>query len=51
MGWGKGNIRYKSAKISGGSILFEICSTNLSLSVLALKAGASKLPIKTRIFS
>ena len=51
MGWGKGNVRYKSARIFGGSVLFEICSINLDLSILALKAGANKLPIKTKIFS
>lgn len=51
MGWGKGHVRYKSSKIFGGAILFEICSINTNLSILALKAGANKLPIKTKIFS
>ena len=50
MGWGKGNVCYKSAAISGGSVLFEICSNNQSLSIIALKAGANKLPVKTKIF-
>ncbi len=51
MGWGKGSVHYKSARIFGGSVLFEICSINLNLSIFALKAGANKLPIKTKIFS
>ena len=51
MGRGKGNVHYKSARIAGGSVLFEICSIDLNLSILALKAGANKLPVKTKVFS
>lgn len=51
MGKGKGDFCFKGAKIAGGHVLFEICSVNKDLSILALKAGSFKLPIKTKIFS
>lgn len=51
MGKGKGNVVYWSAKVSGGTILFEICGVNKNIAIAAFKTGAAKLPIKTIIFS
>jgi len=49
MGKGKGTINHWAAKISTGTILFEICgSKNLNF-IDALKLGSSKLPLKTKI--
>ena len=49
MGKGKGAISHWVAKVSCGSILFEVCSFNDNISFSALKIGSSKLPIKTKI--
>lgn len=51
MGKGKGQIKHWGARVFGGSIIFEICSTNLNLIFAALKTGSSKLPIKTKIIN
>jgi len=51
MGKGKGAISHWSAKVRGGSILFEICGINNLTLINALKSGGAKLPIKTKIFS
>jgi len=50
MGKGKGSISYWSAKVKGGTTIFEICGISKYIAVEALKAGSKKLPIKTKIF-
>ena len=50
MGKGKGQISHWSAKISAGTVLFEICGTNYNKTISALKAGSAKLCLKTKIF-
>jgi len=51
MGKGKGQVSYWGARISGGTILFEVCGVNFNSVFLALKTGGAKLPIKTKIFN
>jgi large subunit ribosomal protein L16 len=50
MGKGKGAVSYWVARVSGGTVLFEICGVPFNLAMEALKAGGNKLPIKTKIF-
>lgn len=50
MGKGKGALSHWSARVRGGTVLFEICGANLSIIINALKSAGSKLPIKTKIF-
>ena len=50
MGKGKGAISHWSAKIKGGTNLFEICGIPKHIAIEALRAGSKKLPIKTKIF-
>ena len=50
MGKGKGTVSHWAARVRGGSILFEICGVkDLRVVLAALKTGAAKLPLKTRI--
>ena len=51
MGKGKGAVNHWISKISAGTILFEICGTNISTANIALKVGCNKLPLKTKIIS
>jgi len=51
MGKGKGQISHWGTRVQGGTVLFEICGTNLNSSIAALKTGGAKLPIKTLIFN
>jgi large subunit ribosomal protein L16 len=51
MGKGKGQFSHWSARVKGGTILFEICGANISTLISALKSGSKKLPIKTKIFN
>lgn len=51
MGKGKGNLSYWCAKVSSGTLLFEICNNNIADSKLALISGNNKLPIKTKIIT
>lgn len=51
MGKGKGQISHWGAKVSGGTVLFEICGVSLYSSISALKTGGAKLPVKTTIFN
>jgi large subunit ribosomal protein L16 len=51
MGKGKGAVNYWAAKIKKGTVLFEVCGVATLKSIPAFKTGASKLPIKTIIFS
>jgi len=50
MGKGKGSLKYWSAKVRGGSILFELYGLNRKTALLAFKTGSAKLPIKTKTF-
>ena len=50
MGKGKGRISHWASKVKGGDVLFEVCGINHNSILLALKTGAAKLPIKTKIF-
>ena len=49
MGKGKGPFSHWGARVAKGTIIFEICGINFNTLCLALKAGGTKLPIKTRI--
>ena len=49
MGKGKGGVDHWIAKISAGTILFEVCGINISLAKSALEVGSNKLSIKTKI--
>jgi large subunit ribosomal protein L16 len=51
MGKGKGNFSHWGFKISGGSIIFEVCGVPTKVAIRAFKTGGAKLPIKTIIFS
>lgn len=52
MGKGKGSISHWGVKVSGGTVLFEICGIKDPKIVLsAFQTGGTKLPIKTKIFS
>lgn len=51
MGKGKGNISHWTARVRGGSVLFEICGVNTKTAIKAFKTGSAKLPIKTQIFT
>lgn len=50
MGKGKGSVAYWAAKVSGGTVLFELCGVTLGNAVSAFKTGGAKLPIKTAVF-
>ena len=50
MGKGKGSVSYWAAKIKGGATLFEVCGVPSFIAKDALRAGSTKLPIKTKIF-
>lgn len=51
MGKGKGQISHWGARVSSGTVLFEVCGVNSNTIFLALKTGGAKLPIKTKIFN
>ena len=51
MGKGKGQLSHWSAKVRGGTVLFEVCGVNENIVISALKTGGAKLPIKTKIFN
>jgi large subunit ribosomal protein L16 len=51
MGKGKGQITHWGAKVSGGTVLFEICGVSNEAAIPALKTGGAKLPVKTIIFN
>ena len=50
MGKGKGSVSFWSAKVSGGSIIFELCGVNKSIAISAFRTGGAKLPVKTIVF-
>ncbi len=49
MGSGKGSPDYWAARVKPGRIMFELDGVPDNVAVQALKLGAAKLPIKTRI--
>ena len=50
MGKGKGGLSHWGTRVKGGTVLFEICGVKDPKIVLAaLKTGAAKLPLKTKI--
>lgn len=51
MGKGKGQFSHWGARVSGGTVLFEVCGVNLNTILSALKTGGAKLCIKTKIFN
>jgi large subunit ribosomal protein L16 len=51
MGKGKGALNHWVAKISGGTIMFEIDGIPEKIARAALSTGSSKLPIKTQILT
>jgi large subunit ribosomal protein L16 len=51
MGKGKGQVSHWGARVSAGTVLFEMCGINLNISIAAFRTGGAKLPIKTRIFN
>ena len=51
MGKGKGQLSYWGVRVSGGTVLFEVCGVNFNTVFSALKTGGAKLPIKTKIFN
>nr|QYC61902.1 ribosomal protein L16 [Stephanopyxis turris] len=51
MGKGKGNVNHWVAKISAGTILFEICGVTNQKAILGFKTGSAKLPIKTTVIT
>lgn len=50
MGKGKGQVSHWTARVRGGTVLFEVCGLNFNTICSALKTGGAKLPIKTKIF-
>jgi large subunit ribosomal protein L16 len=49
MGKGKGAIEYWAARVAPGRIMFEIDGVPDATAREALRLGAAKLPIKTRV--
>ena len=49
MGKGKGAVEYWAARVAPGRIMFEIDGVPDDVAREALRLGAAKLPIKTRI--
>ncbi|HRX15365.1 MAG: 50S ribosomal protein L16 [Spirochaetes bacterium] len=50
-GKGKGNPEGFEAHVLPGRILFELAGVNNEIGIAALKAAASKLPIKTKVIT
>lgn len=49
MGKGKGAIEYWAARVAPGRIMFEIDGVNETIAREALRLGAMKLPVTTRV--
>lgn len=49
MGKGKGSVSYWAAKVQEGQIIYEISGISTENSIKSLRAGSTKLPIKTKI--
>ena len=50
MGKGKGNVDYWAARVTGGTVLFELCGIKIDVARKAFKTGAAKLSVKTKVF-
>jgi large subunit ribosomal protein L16 len=50
MGKGKGNVDYWAVRVSGGTVLFELCGVKFDIAKLAFKTGGAKLSVKTKVF-
>ena len=50
MGKGKGAVSHWVSRIRGGTVLFEVCGIPKHIAKEALRAGSSKLPVKTCVF-
>lgn len=50
MGKGKGSVSFWASKVSGGSIIFELCGVSKNTAISAFRTGGAKLPVKTLIF-
>jgi large subunit ribosomal protein L16 len=49
MGKGKGSVDFFAAPIRAGSILYEISGVPKEIAIQALKSGAKKLPVNTKV--
>jgi large subunit ribosomal protein L16 len=49
MGKGKGSVDFWAAKVKPGRIMFEIDGVNETIAREALRLGAMKLPVTTRV--
>ena len=49
MGKGKGAVEYWAARVAPGRIMFEIDGVSDEVAREALRLGAAKLPVKTRV--
>jgi large subunit ribosomal protein L16 len=49
MGKGKGSVDYWAAKVKPGRVMFEIDGVVESVAREALRLGAMKLPVTTRV--
>ena len=49
MGKGKGSVEYWAARVKPGRIMFEIDGVPNEVATEALRLGAAKLPVRTRI--
>lgn len=51
MGKGKGNLNYWGCGVKNGQILYEVSGVNVKKAFSALRIGALKLPIRTKIIT
>lgn len=51
MGKGKGSVEYWVSSVKKGKVLFEVGGVSSSTAIKALKDGASKLPVLTKIIT
>ena len=51
MGKGKGAVEYWAARVAPGRIMFEVDGVPDDVAREALRLGAAKLPVQTRIFT
>jgi len=49
MGKGKGTVKFWSARVKSGTMLFELCGINFKTATIAFRTGSAKLPLKTLI--
>jgi large subunit ribosomal protein L16 len=51
MGKGKGPVKYWSARVKGGTVIFELSGISVKNACMAFKTGGAKIPLKTKIFT